>query len=260
MRHQRWTMNEKLPEFQQMQHAFAAYLRDPEGFPVPEGIPANRGNIYRDLLYNNIESFIAAGFPVLKSLLSQETWARMIRNFYATHRCQSPLFTDISKEFLDYLQRSHQPESHPPFILELAHYEWIELALSVAEPEPPECQENSDFQWLEAHVQLSPVALPLAYRYPVHTIGPSHQPAEAPASPTFLVVYRNREDQIKFMEATPVVYRLLELLTSCPDLSLGQLLHQIADELRLPANEAFVTAGFEMVAMLNRKGVLGLRD
>jgi RNA polymerase sigma factor (sigma-70 family) len=47
----------------------------------------------------------------------------------------------------------------------------------------------------------SPLAWPLAYRWPVHRLAPGFQPAEPPAVPTFLVVYRDDSDAVRFLEA-----------------------------------------------------------
>ncbi|MFP6837735.1 MAG: hypothetical protein VB948_16695, partial [Pseudomonadales bacterium] len=38
---------------------------------------------------------------------------------------------------------------------------------------------------------------------------------EPPAEPTQLVVYRRRDDRVKFLEANAVTFRLLELLAEC---------------------------------------------
>ncbi len=58
----------------------------------------------------------------------------MARDFFACHACRTPLFTRLAEEFLVYLEqeRKGMPED-PPFLLELAHYEWVELALSLSD-------------------------------------------------------------------------------------------------------------------------------
>jgi hypothetical protein len=52
--------------FQDFQMAFAARLRDPRANPRPAGVPPRRMRAYEELLYNNIESFVGACFPISK--------------------------------------------------------------------------------------------------------------------------------------------------------------------------------------------------
>ena len=72
--------------FKKYQYEFTAHLRDPEHNPAPEGIEDRRIGIYRDLLYNNVEGFIANGFPVLRSIYSDENWHRMLLILYHQER------------------------------------------------------------------------------------------------------------------------------------------------------------------------------
>ena len=75
--------------------------------------------------------------------------------------------------------------SDPPFLAEMAHYEWVELALDVADAVLPEPSAFEDI--LAVVPQLSPLAWSLSYGFPVHRIGPAFRPIAA-AEPTYLVV------------------------------------------------------------------------
>ncbi|NND68688.1 MAG: DUF2063 domain-containing protein, partial [Halioglobus sp.] len=133
----------------------ARYLRDPDGNPPPQGVDGRRLKIYRDLIYNNIEGFIRSGFPVLRSLYGDEDWHSMVRQFIDNHRCHSPYFLEISQEFIQFLMEDYSPRpADPPFIAELAHYEWAELALDIAEEELPPAKQVADT--LDAVPALSP--------------------------------------------------------------------------------------------------------
>lgn len=199
-------------DFQHTQQAFAAHLRDPDLHPAPGDIDARRMGIYRYLVYNNIESFLANGFPVLRSISDDQYWHAMARDFIRRHVCHSPYFLDIGKEFLAYLEHERASVAGDvPFLLELAHYEWVELALDVStETLSPEQLTAVDF--LEDHFRVSPLAWSLSYHYPVHRICADFQPTEPPQELTFLVVYRNRHDQVRFLEINAVTARLLQLL------------------------------------------------
>lgn len=207
----------------------ARYLRDPARQAAPAGVEARRLKIYEDLVYNNIESFINSGFPVLRSLYRPEDWRHLVRDFMQRHRCHSPYFLEISQEFLLFLMEDHKPRAcDPAFMTELAHYEWVELALDVSEEELPEMLHAGNLPG--AVLGLSPVAWSLAYRYPVHHIGPDWQPYE-PESPTYIVVYRDRGYKVRFMEVNAPTARLLELVRTNEAATAIELIEKLAGEL-----------------------------
>ena len=237
--------------FTETQYAFAAHLRDPENNAAPGSIEDRRMNIYRELIYNNIESFISSGFPILRSILDDDSWHRMVRTFVAQHQSETPYFLEISQEFLQFLQEEYTAASAPAFLLELAHYEWVELALDVSAEEFP-FEHREELDLLEQKPQVSPLAWRLSYQFPVHKLGPQylseHQPDEVPQQGTFLVVYRNRDHQVKFLETNAVTIRLLQLLEEggCTG---RQALLKVAEELNFPA-DSIVKNGAEILEQL----------
>lgn len=241
-------------DFRTVQRAFADHLRNPATAPAPAGIEDRRLAIYRDLVYRNVESFLANGFPVLKSLTPEADWHGMVRDFLRQHRSDSPYFADIGREFLHFLQTERAEPGDPPFLVELAHYEWVELALDIARESVPANGPKGP-NLLTDHLMLSPLAWPLGYRFPVHLIGRNYQPREAPAETTFLVVYRNRQDKVCFMESNAVTHRLLALLDGSGQ-RVDQALSTIARELHHARPEALHDAGFEIVARLRDLDIL----
>lgn len=196
--------------FQQTQLEFINHIKNPSQNSFGHGIQDRRLNIYRELFFNNIIGFLSSGFPVLESLYSKENWQLLGRQFFAEHQCRSPYFVDISKEFVEYLSKEHQAEDFdPPFLQELAHYEWLELALSVQkQTQSIEYWDGkSDF----TNVALSELAVLVSYQYPVHQISPEFQP-EGPSETTFLVVYRNQVDEVNFALINQVSAHLLDLI------------------------------------------------
>ncbi|WP_237067241.1 HvfC family RiPP maturation protein [Microbulbifer guangxiensis] len=246
-------------QFQQMQREFAAHLRNPREHAPPAEIEDRRLAIYRDLIYNNIESFIASGFPVLRKLYSDSDWHAMVRDFVHRHASQSPYFLQISEEFLHYLQSEREPHPcDPPFLLELAHYEWVELALDVSDAEMPQgLKREGDV--LAGVPVVSPLVWSLNYRFPVHQIGPAFQPEEAPDAPTFLLVYRDRSDAISFMETNAVTARLLQLAQG-EETTGRELLLALAGEMNHPDPEVLLQFGRDLLEKLLSAGIIaGLR-
>lgn len=232
-----------MQEFQRVQYQFSRYLRQPEQQPPPPAIEERRLAIYRDLIYNNIESFIRGAFPVLRSILTDDHWHKMVRDFVARHQSQSPYFLEISQEFLHYLMHERESiEGDPAFMQELAHYEWVELALDVAAEIIPDRQE-AYLSVLDACPQVSTLAWCLTYQYPVYRLGPHYQPQSPSAHPIYLVVYRNRLDQVRFLKANAVTVRLLQLLQSEDALTGRQALAIVAKELHYPDHVQLVKEG-----------------
>lgn len=212
----------------------ARFLRNPEIEPAPEGIEPRRLKIYQDLIYNNIEGFISSGFPVLRTLYTDDAWHELVRNFIDGHRCHTPYFLEISQEFLNFLMQDYElRDCDPPFMAELAHYEWVELALDVSQDEIDSDDIEAQADPLQSAPVLSPLAWVLSYHYPVHKIGAAYQPDE-PGEPTFLAVYRNRSDNVKFMELNGATARLLELVRENSDSTGAELLVTLAHELSMP--------------------------
>ena len=248
--------------FADLQYAFAAHIRDPEAAPRPADVEDRRMGVYRELLFNNVREFLAGTFPVLHQLYDEEGWSRLVRDYFARHRARTPLFLQMPREFLGYLddERGERP-GDPPFLRELAHYEWIELALSVDPREPaagagdgPPPDPDGDL--LEQVPVLSPLAWPVAYRWPVHRIGPDYSPAEPPEQPTYLMVYRDRDDQVGFLEMNPVTARLVELLGAEASATGRAILAGIAAELGHPRPEVVIAGGLDILRDLRSRDIV----
>jgi hypothetical protein len=244
-----------------LQTAFAGHIRSPDTVPAPDGIEDRRMQIYRDLFFNNISRLLASNFPVLRRLYDSKGWAGLIREFYIEHRAQTPLFPELPREFLRYAEehRAGRP-GDPPFLLELAHYEWVELALSLDERELEDIAVERNGDLLAGVPVLSPLAWPLSYRYPVHRIGPDYRPQEAPAEMTHLLVYRNRSDKVRFMQLNDVARLLLALMQEQPDLTGSQLLELTAARIDHPDPPVVIRGGKQlMLDLLARDVLLGAR-
>lgn len=244
-------------DFRTQQYAFAAHLRDPDRSPAPAGIEDRRLAIYRDLFFNNVSKLLAGTFPVLNKILSDDHWRSLIRDFFIRHESKTPLFLEVPREFLAYLQkeREAQPED-PPFLTELAHYEWVELALSVEDIEPDLSDVDRSGDLLEGIPVLSPLAWPLAYRFPVHRISPDFQPDEAPDDLTFLVVYRDSADKVGFLKINAVSARLIELMQEGSTRTGRELLEIIATELNHPNTDTVISGGHEIMEELRSHDII----
>jgi len=194
-------MDETLRE---QQLRMTRFIRDPQANEPPPDIEARRLAVYRHLFLSNVQSLLAGNFPVLRASLTDEQWHALIEDFYAHHRCHTPLFTEVAGELVNHLESR---VDLPGWVAELAHYEWIETVLLLSDSVDPAHDPEGDL--LDGVPLLSSLAVPLAYAWPVSHIGPGHVPAEAPAEPTLLLARRGADQKIHFSRLTPMAHALL---------------------------------------------------
>lgn len=251
------------PALRAQQDALAAHIRDPDHVAPPAGVEERRLKIYRELFFNNVEGLLAGNFPVLRRIYGDDGWRTLVRAFYRDHDCHTPLFTELAREFIRYLDERAEQGGHddPPWLRELAHYEWVELALQISEARPGDIAFDPDGDLLAGRPVVSPLAWPLAYAWPVHRIGPDFRPDAAPETPTLLMLRREADGTVSFHALTPLAFRLLQRLEEAPDLTGREQLVALAAEAGAPDIEAFVADGSALLASMRAEGtVLGTRS
>ncbi len=246
-----------IPAFKKHQYEFTSHIRDPENNAMPDGIEDRRMKIYRELLYNNIEGFLSSGFPVIREIYTDDNWHKMVRDFFANHESQSPYFLEISQEFLAYLENERQPHDEDPAgLLELAHYEWVEMALHISDDEIDMIGINANGDLLTRRPVFSSLAWPLVYKFPVHTMGPENLPKETPEHSTYLVVYRDRNDKVRFLEINPVTARLIGLLQDNENYTGSKAIEHIAKEMNHPNPDVVNQGGKAALEELQQHGII----
>jgi hypothetical protein len=247
----------KAENFKDVQYAFTRHMRDPESNPAPEGIEDRRIGVYRELVYNNIEGFIANSFPVLRKITADEQWHEMLRDYVSRHQAHTPLFPRMPLEFIQYLEteRRGHPED-PDFILELATYEWAEISVSLDTREIELDGVDVDGDLLSGVPVLNPIIMPHTYQYPVHHISPDNLPDVPPEIPTYLLVYRRKDDEVGFLELNPVSARLIECIQINDDKTGQQLLEGIARELDHPDPQVVINGGHEIMRDMHSKDII----
>lgn len=234
--------------------AMAAHVRDPDAHAGPPGIEARRLKIYSDLVYNNLDSLLAGGFPVIRKTLGDADWRALVRGFLARHHSHTPLFTELGRELIAFLESDAGADPDRPWLAELAHYEWAELGLQLSDAAMPPHDPDGDL--LDGIPLLSPLAWPLAYRWPVDRIGPDIQPSSPPAEPTLVLLRREANGRIHFSALSPLLYRLLELVGANADRSGRDLLRQLANEAGQTDLDGFLREAAPMLQRLHAEGVL----
>lgn len=238
------------------QNEFMAHIREPNTQKKPNDIEDRRMAIYRDLFFNNIEGFISSGFPVLKTLYTEQQWKTLVRAFFSEHDCQSPYFLDIAGEFISYLSSSYKmTQSDPVFMLELAHYEWVELDVSVA-------IESSDEQPLKSTeltsslLYLSSVARNLSYQFAVQNISTQFLPTKPSEQPNYFVVYRDSDDDVQFLATNAMTALLLSIIETSDGINFESICEQVVSHAPQFSKEQIAQGALTTLNAMAERGVI----
>ncbi|MEO6118200.1 MAG: putative DNA-binding domain-containing protein [Methylotenera sp.] len=251
-------MEKELPNFQRYQLAFSAHIRDPQHQPKPKNAASRGIAVYKEIVFNNLFESISACFPVAQKVLGKRAWLNLVRSFLREHSANTPIFREIPEEFLSFLSTHTKlvTTNLPPYLLSLCHYEWIELAVSsqvsnVAESDICDVRTAEDL--LAYQPAFTPTMQLLNYEYAVQKISPRYKPKEKVS--TQLLVYRDAEYNVKFVELNAVTYRLIELLLY--EKTTGEhALTLIANELNHPQPEIIIQFGMSILEDFTSQGII----
>jgi len=242
------------PSFQHQQRQFLNYLRRPQPPLLPAGFAPERLAVYVDLLYHKFDESLSACFPIIRRILPQDDWRALLLDFIAGHRCRTPFYRQIPDEFVQYLQQERDHPDDLPFLAELAHFEWVELQLSIAEAEPVAIKPLTDAQLLAEIPVFAPVLQLLHYQWPVQNIGPAFLPTEPAATLIHILGFRDVDDQVQFIVLNPVTARLVTYLGN--GLNGQQALDAIGFGLDDATLQPFLRFGLDALTELHRRGAI----
>lgn len=228
------------------QQEFSSYLRDPKKSQKPQGIPARPARIYEELLFNNICGFVDACFPVAKSLFAEKRWRVFCRRFFRDWQSHTPYFSKIPEQFVQYIKANSAVLKLPTYLPELLHYEWLELAVETAE-DKKYSKTNS------LRLTLNPSVRYAHYNWPVHRISKAYRPRKPSA--TFLLLHRNAEFEVKFLEINEITAQLLDILSDAPT-SAKDALKQLAKKLGYANPDALQMHGYVLLGDLIKQNIV----
>lgn len=191
--------------FQATQQQFCNWIRSPQS-ELPKALPAERMQIYRDLLFNNVCSFINLVYPVTRAILPELKWQKLLNEFFQKAQCDSPFYNDISLQFREYLTDCQHPIlKEYPWLAELLQYEWLELYLDTIEIAKKKVTLKDKWQ-LKTQVWV------LVYQYPVHQWSSRMSISEIEHMPSVIMVWRNDQDHICIETLSALFAVLIEQL------------------------------------------------
>lgn len=245
-------------DFRAVQKSLTDWLRDPVSAPVPAGMERRRLDVYRELFFNNVSGFVENAYPVLQSLTAPAEWQRLVAGFFAQHRCHTPYFREIAREFLDHLERGGASwVEGKPWRRELAHFEWAEMAAEFTGDDALPAGVCAQGDLLDNRPVPAPALWVLVYRWPVHLFTAENPPGtEPPPQPCCLLVFRDADDGVRRLEVNALTARLVECLQQEAGLTGRALLARVAAEAGMAVDADFVAAGAATLEELRQAGVI----
>jgi hypothetical protein len=247
---------EREPEFVRLQRAFARHLRDPARVPPPAGLEERRLAIYRYAVHANVERFLCDNYPRVCAALPAETWAALVEDYRVRHVARAHAFVDLPREFLEFLAHERAAAGDPPFLAELAHFDWLETLVGADERRLDLTGIDPDGDLLAGVPVANPIMQLVTYRFPVHRIAPDYLPPGPPPEPTRIAAFRAPDNLYGFLDLNGPAWRLLELIVAASGRDGDAIIRQVATELGRSDPAALLPAGRGILERMRRRGAL----
>ncbi len=154
--------------------------------------------VYRDLARTALEDPLPDCFPITHALLEQaDLWEGCLDAFLASRTIQSPYYRDVNPSFVAWLANSIWGQERWPFLLELAHFEYIEVEI-LRWPDEAPAMDLKAAPAGDSQVVFDGATRNLAYHFRVHEA--TKQDPEPASGETFLLGYRDSEGDFIYSE------------------------------------------------------------
>ena len=172
------------------------------------GLGPKRLFLYRTLVQKSLEGAISCEIPRTKARLS-ERFERDVALYFADEMPRSHYLRDVAFEFVAWATpRWAVDHDLPAFLTDLARHELSAFEVAGASSSGKEIVEPE--LRLDAAVVLGPSVRVLRYAFPIHCL--RDEDASIDPKPTTLLVYRDSEHDIRYLELTPLAGLILDHL------------------------------------------------
>ena len=248
------------PEFIRLQRLFTRHLRDPDQQASPPGHEDRRMAIYRHAVFANVEGFMKDNFPRVREIFDDERWNAMVRDYLIVHASGASAFVDLPLEFLEYLESERNDPADPPFLAELAHFDWLETLIGADERQIDLTGIDRSGDLIKEIPVPNPILEIVTYRFPVHTIDSEYQPIVPPPAATRIAAFRDLDNLYGFLDLSSASARLLELIIEDRGRTGFEIYQIVANELGRDDVSTLIEASSAILErMLERVVILGTR-
>jgi hypothetical protein len=201
-----------------------------------------RLGVYRTLVQKRLRSAVELAIP------------RTCGRYLCERGPRSHYLRDVTREFLDFLEPHADNDPRLlPFALDLARHEALDVLVgSLVEPEVSGATLELD---PDRGLVFSKTARVVRYRYAVHRLSSDPDDRSAPErSPVALFVYRSPENEVRYLELTPLAALILEALIAGETLRIA--FERAARELGVTLDEGVLEGAASVLADLSERGAI----
>ena len=227
--------------YQDYQRKLAEYCRTGEATEIPGITSGERLETYRRLVFSVIEEFLGKAYPITQAAIGKDEWQTLVDRFFSEYPCSSPQVWRMPQELTDYVEKTSYKSDEFPYLLELLHFEWLEIEIdNMEDGELPEYLVPKDL-FHEIPV-INPDHKLLQLSYPLYELTPdilSNDEKREERKGTYLLLgFRCKETlRAKFLTLNPFSLILLKGLMP-GDKTTKELLEQLPAELQKLPNAA----------------------
>lgn len=237
-----------------MQVLFAKDFAKPLEALTTDPRAADRFRVYRRMARHRLSDVIENSFPRLRVALGE--LEPYLERWFDERPPQSPYIRDVAGEFAKWLSTANL-ENQPPWVNELAAFEWATLDVQhAAEEEGAEDVREIGELDFERPAILTPAHRILRARYGVHRLPEAlEELPQLEEGPFALCVYRDpASHEARVLELSPIAAAILEEVRTGDRTVVGAVRAAAARE-GFAIDGPFVEAFSELVADLSERGV-----
>lgn len=254
------------PNLLKFQQDFGYYLRkqthdDSDDKMVPERV----GRLYQELILNSVVTFPKQCFPICRAILGDK-FDDLCQEFFANYSLHSPYFAEINHDFVGFLEQKIEQQTRqkskrqtnksddylPKYLDQLAHYEWVELAVDIL----PNSSLKPLFYIDDLALTINPTIENLAYEFAVHEA--DEDSTDVQEIETFLVVYRGLDDGVHSTQINALTHLLVDFMLLCEIefSNFYQLLETFLPSVGMQLDQTIMDFADELVQDLLQKEIL----
>lgn len=220
------------------------------------GASPARVEVYRRLVRNAMRATIRRFIPRTVARLGEERFDHEVSTWLEAEGPRSKFLRDVPLEFGRFITYRWPGSDLPAYLVDLARHELVEMEVDAApRRDPVENKEGtSPVQLgLVSKIRFDPAVRIADYDHAVHELAAAlDDRKQPPRRATTLLVYRDREHDVRFLALTPFAAALLRQLLD--GVTLGDAVRGAASSVAIPLDDALVVRAATLLADLAQRG------
>lgn len=226
-----------------------------EDLDAVEAVGAERFLVYRSLIHNRMRNTIAEFIERTAARLGKTRLRTDFTEWMDQVAAHSPYLRDVPAEFVAWAApRWLRDDAVPDYLVDLARHELLEYDIRNDHRggESPTGRELA----LDQPLRFDSAARLMRYAFAVHRLSPDLDDRDMPEqTPTRLLVYRDPQAKVRYLELTALAFAVLEQLFEHHQ-PVAQGLRRACESLGEPLDDERLAASATLLADLAERGVL----